>query len=68
MNCQLNTKFLNSDITGQEKPTFMLLALAMALNPIQGGRSIDLYDGICFIADLISNCFCEVNEVNVLCF
>ena len=40
----------------------------MALNPIQGGKSIDLHDGMRFVADLISNCFFEVNNVNILCF
>ena len=40
----------------------------MALNPIQGGKSIDLHDGMCFVADLISNCFFEINDVNILCF
>ena len=37
-------------------------------NPIQGGKSIDLHDGMHFVADLISNCFFEVNNVNILCF
>lgn len=40
----------------------------MALNPIQGGKSIDLHDGMRFVADLISNCFFAVNNVNILCF
>ena len=36
--------------------------------PILGGKSIDLPDGMHFVADLISNCFFEVNNVNILCF
>ena len=40
----------------------------MALNPIQGGGSIDLYNGMCFLADLIANCHFGVNDVNILCF
>ena len=36
--------------------------------PILGGKSIDLHDGMHFVADLISNCFFEVNNVNILCF
>lgn len=40
----------------------------MALNPIQGGGSIDLYAGMCFLAYLISNWHFEVNDINILCF
>ena len=57
MTCKFNTKFSNSDILGQEKQKFLSLALAIAKNPIQGGKSVDLQDGMCFLAELISNCF-----------
>ena len=46
----------------------LLLRKIRIRNPIQGGKSIDLHDGMHFVADLISNCFFEVNNVNILCF
>ena len=68
MTSKFNTKFSNSDTLGQKKQRFLFLSLAIALNPIQGGKLIDLQNGMCFQADLISNCFSEVNDVNILCF
>ena len=46
----------------------LLLRRIRIRNPIQGGKSIDLHDGMHFVADLISNYFFEVNNVNILCF
>ena len=68
MTSKFNTKFSNSNILRQKKQKFLFLALAIALNPIQGGKLIDLQDGICYLAELISNCFFEVNDVHILCF